>query len=162
MHHAQTILGWLGLGALPLDADHLLMSVPIALALLSIPAGLTYATHAIARLLDSKQPNYLTIIYAYLPLALAANLAHYIPAAITEAGQILPVTAKTFGFSGSSLPTLVWSFDVAQFLQGVTLLSALVFSPYPLLRITQRPVWNNIPHLFLMLGLTVFFFQLMI
>jgi len=162
MHHAQTILGWLGVGALPLDADHLFMSAPIALALLSIPAGLTYATHAIARLLDSKQPNYLTVIYAYLPLTLAANLAHYIPAAIMEAGQILPVLARTLGLSGSGLPTLAWSADVAQFLQGVTLLSALIFSPYPLLRITQRSVWKNAPHLLLMLGLTIFCFKLII
>jgi len=162
MHHAQTILSWLGFGSLPLDSNHLLISVPIALALLSIPTGLTCVTHAIARLLDSKQPNYLTVIYAYLPLTLAANLAHYIPAAIMEAGQILPVTAKTLSFSGSDLPTLTWSLDVAQFLQGVTLLSALVFSPYPLLRITQRSFWNNIPHLLLMLGLTIFFFKLMI
>ncbi|WP_416668665.1 sigma 54-interacting transcriptional regulator [Egbenema bharatensis] len=74
MHHADKILGWLGLGALPVDADHLRVSVPIALMLLSIPAVLTYFTHAIARLLDPAQPNYLKVIYAYLPFALAANL----------------------------------------------------------------------------------------
>ncbi len=161
MHHAQRLLGWLGFPDLPLDADHLLTSTPIALALLSIPAVLTYGTHAIARLLDPEQPPYLTVIYAYLPFTLAVNLAHYIPAAVTEAGQILPVLARTLGSSGTGLPTLTWSADVAAFLQGVTLLSALIFSVYPLLRMTKRTVLSNLPHLILMVGFTVFFFKLM-
>ena len=139
-----------------------MISTPIALALLSIPAGLTYLTHAIARRFDPAQPTYLTVIYAYLPFALAANLAHYIPAAMTEAGQILPVLARTLGYSGAGLLTLIWSADVAQFLQGVTLLSALAFSPYPLLRITQRPLLSNLPHLMLMVGLAGCFFQLLL
>ncbi len=162
MHHAHRILEWMGLGWIPIDADHLLSSIPIVLALLSIPAALTYLTHAIARLFDSKQPAYLTVIYAYLPLTLAANLAHYIPAALMEAGEILPVTARTLGFSNAGLSTLTWSVDVAAFLQGVTLLSASVFSIYPLLRITQRSLLKNIPHLILMIGLTILFFKLMI
>lgn len=161
MHHASTILAWLGLDTIPVDADHLLTSLPIVLALLSIPAVLSYGTHAIARWLDPEQPDYLTVIYAYLPFTLAANLAHYIPAAITEAGQVLPVLAQTVSYSGGSWPTLTWSGDVAQFLQGVTLLSALVFSPYPLLRITKRSWLSNLPHLFLMIGLTVCCFKLM-
>jgi hypothetical protein len=84
-----------------------------------------------------------------------------VPAGITEAGQIMPVIARTFGYSGANLPTLTWSMDVASFLQGVTLLSILVFSLYPLLKITQRPFWNNLPHVVLMAGFTVVFFQLM-
>ncbi|MBI4781684.1 MAG: cyclic nucleotide-binding domain-containing protein [Oscillatoriophycideae cyanobacterium NC_groundwater_1537_Pr4_S-0.65um_50_18] len=161
MHHAQRLLAWLGYPDLPLDANHLLTSTPIALALLSLPLGLTYGTHAIARLLDPKQPSYLTVLYAYLPFTLAANLTHYVPAAVTEAGQILPVLARTLGFSGAGLPTLTWSTDVATFLQGVTILSALIFSVYPLLRITQRPILSNLPHLCLMVGFTVLFFKLM-
>jgi transcriptional regulator with AAA-type ATPase domain/NAD-dependent dihydropyrimidine dehydrogenase PreA subunit len=161
MHHAQRILDWLGFPDLPLDADHLLTSTPIALALLSIPAMLTYGTHAIARLFDAEQPPYLTVIYAYLPFTLAANLTHYIPAAVTEAGQILPVLARTLGSSGTGFPSLTWSADVAAFLQGVTLLSALIFSVYPLLRITQCTLLSNLPHLVLMVGFTILFFKLM-
>lgn len=116
MHHSQKILGWLGFNGVAMDADHLLTSTPIALALLSIPAVLTYGTHAIARRLDPAQPAYLAVIYAYLPFTLAANLAHYIPAAITEAGQILPVLARTLGSNGAGWPTLTWSAEVVQFL----------------------------------------------
>ncbi|MGG6293768.1 cyclic nucleotide-binding domain-containing protein [Leptolyngbya sp. AN02str] len=162
MHHAPRILGGLGFYDIAIDADHLLTSTPIVLALLSIPAVLTYLTHAIARFLDPQQPTYLTVIYAYLPFTLATNLAHYVPAAVTEAGKILPVLARTLGFSGVGLPTLTWSADVAAFLQGVTLLSAFVFSIYPLLRITQRPFLSNLPHLLLMGGLTVTSFWLII
>jgi transcriptional regulator with AAA-type ATPase domain/NAD-dependent dihydropyrimidine dehydrogenase PreA subunit len=170
MHHSHKILGWLGLSGVPVDAAHWLIGMPVALALLSIPAVLTYSTHAIARWLDPEQPDYLTVIYAYLPFALAANLAHYVPAAITEAGQLLPVIAHSFGYSGAGLFTLTWSLDVAQFLQGVTLLSVMVFSPYPLLRITNsgdsvplsRRLFSNLPHLLLMAGFTIFLFKLMI
>lgn len=162
MHHAQRILGWLGFHDIPIDANHLLTSTSIVLALLSIPAVLTYLTHAIARFLDPKQPAYLTVIYAYLPFTLAANLTHYVPAGVMEAGRILPVLARTLGFSGAGLPTLTWSVDVATFLQGVTLLSALVFSVYPLLRITKRPLFSNLPHLLLMAGLTAISFWLII
>ena len=90
MHHDHQILGWLGLGDLAIDADHLRISAPIVTLLLSIPAALTYLTHAIARLFDREMPDYLTVVYAYLPFTLAANLAHYIPVAITEAGRISP------------------------------------------------------------------------
>lgn len=162
MHHTQDILAWFGLSSMPIDADHLLTSVPIVLAILSIPALLTYLVHAIARGLDPQQPDYQTVIYAYLPLTLAANLAHYIPAFIMEAGRILPLSAQAFGLVGVDLPTLTWSLDVAQFLQGVTLFSVLAFSPYPLLRITKRSLLNNLPHLLLMIGFTALFFRLMI
>lgn len=162
MHHSHRILGWLGFGSVSVDADHLLPSTAIALTLLSIPALLTYVAHAIARNLDPKQPEYLQVIYAYLPLTLSANLAHYIPAAITEAGRVLPVLARTLGSSGENLFTLTWSLEVAQFLQGVTLISAVVFSIYPLLRITGRSLLSNLPHLLLIMGFTFFFFQLMV
>ncbi|NJM65711.1 MAG: cyclic nucleotide-binding domain-containing protein [Acaryochloris sp. RU_4_1] len=162
MHHDHQILGWISQGDLPVNAEHLPIGILVTTLLLSIPAILTVLTHAIARWFDRELPGYLTVVYAYLPFTLAANLAHYIPAAVTEAGQILPVIARTFGYSGQSLPTLTWSPDVAAFLQGITLLSALLFSVYPLLRITQRPWISALPHLMLMSGLTYICFLLLI
>lgn len=159
MHYHATLLGWLGWNAVPLDAAHFWRSVAIALTFLSLPAILTYGVHLISRLFDPALPFYRTVIYAYLPFTLAANLTYYIPAAITEAGQALPVLARTLGYSGDALPTLTWSPDVATFLQGVTLLSALVFSPYPLLRINQRPWLSSLPHLLLLVSLTVICFN---
>ncbi len=170
MHHTPQVLVWFGLEFLAIDADHLLTAVPVVMVLLSLPALLIYGVHRLTRGCDRRlasrhetrpMPDYITIVYAYLPLTLAANLAHYTPAAMTEAGQILPVIARTLGFSGAGLPTLTWSLDVAQFLQGVTLLSALAFSVYPLRRITQRSLWSYLPHLLLMVGFTIVFFYLM-
>jgi len=162
MHHSDTILAWLGLPNVPVDSGHLWIGVPIALGLLGIPGVAIFGLHQISRLLDRQMPDFVTVVYAYLPLTLAANLTHYIPAAMTEAGRILPVTARTFGFSEAGLPTLTWSMDVATFLQGVTLLSVLAFSVYPLLRITRRPLWSNLPHLVGIFGLTAFFWVLMV
>jgi len=79
-----------------------------------------------------------------------------------EAGKILPIFSQVLGLSNAGLPTLTWSLDVAQFLQGVTLLSVLEFSPYPVLRITKRSWFSNLPHLLLMIGFTALFFKLMI
>ena len=81
---------------------------------------------------------------------------------MTEAGKIVPVFARSLGFSGIGLPILTWSADVAVFIQGVTLLAALVFSLYPLLRITKRTLLSNLPHLLLMVGLTVGGFWLIV
>jgi polyferredoxin/CRP-like cAMP-binding protein len=161
MHHAEKILTWLGWSNLAIDSEHLLISIPLVILLLSIPTILTYFTHAIAHWQDPEMPDYLTVIYAYLPFTLAANLAYYIPSGITEAGKILPVFARTLGYSGVGLPTLTWSADVAAFLQGLTLLSALVFSVYPLLRITHRPWLSNLPHFCLLIALVVTCFWLM-
>jgi polyferredoxin/CRP-like cAMP-binding protein len=162
MHQSRIILSWLGFPEVPVDAEHLWIGLPVALALLSLPGVVTFGLHRISRFLDPEMPDFLTVVYAYLPLTLAANLTHYIPAAMTEAGRILPVTARTFGLAGTGLPTLTWSPDVATFLQGVTLLSVLVFSVYPLLRITRRPFWGNLPHLLGILGITAFFWKLMV
>ncbi|MFB2838146.1 cyclic nucleotide-binding domain-containing protein [Floridanema evergladense] len=162
MHHADKILSLVGLGDLAIDSEHLLIALPVVILLLSIPAILTYLTHAIARVFDSRLPNYLTVIYAYLPFTLGTNLTHYIPSGITEAGQILPVLARTLGYSGNGLPTLTWSPDVAAFLQGVILLSSLAFSAYFLMRITQGSWLSNLPHLLLLTAMTIACFWLMV
>lgn len=162
MHHSDRILALVGAANWSIDANHLWTGLPWVLGILSLPMLLTYIVHQFARLFDRQMPDYLTVIYAYLPITLAANLAHYTPAAMTEAGQILPVMARTFGFSGLGWPTLTWSIDVAQFLQGLTLLSGLGFSVYPLLRITQRSWIHNLPHLLCMMSLTLIFFKLIL
>ncbi|MEN9222627.1 MAG: hypothetical protein Q6M04_09340, partial [Thermostichus sp. BF3_bins_97] len=45
-----------------------------------------------------------------------------------EAGQLLPVTWATFGFSGSTLPIWTAHPAVIDFLQGSTLILALLLS----------------------------------
>ncbi|WP_340643455.1 4Fe-4S binding protein [Phormidium pseudopriestleyi] len=162
LHCSQPILAWFGWGDLAIDSGHLAIAIPVVLLLLSIPLILTYITHKIAELFDPEMPDYQTVVYAYMPMVLAGNLAYYLPSAMTEAGQILPVIARTFGFSGDGLFTLTWSLDVAQFAQGLTLISFLAFSLFPLLKITRRPLAKNLPHIILMGAFVVVWFQLMI
>lgn len=162
LHHSQRILGWVGQENLPLDAEHLLTSIPVVGLLLSIPWLMTYLAHQLARSFDSQMPKYKEVIYAYLPMTLAANLVYYIPAMVTEAGNLLPVIARTLGYGGVGLPTLTWSGDVAAFLQGFTLLSIFAFSLFPLAKISERPLLNNWPHITLMAAFIAIFWQLMV
>ncbi|MGB5768310.1 MAG: 4Fe-4S binding protein, partial [Crocosphaera sp.] len=160
LNYSQPLLSWIGWENLSLDSEHLLTSVPMVVILLIIPLVATYITHRLTRLFDSQMPDYLTVIYAYLPMTLGINLAYYIPAAITEAGDIFAMISQSFGLWGASLPSITGSMDVAIFLQGVTLLLALLLSFFPLLKISQRPLSNNLPHIGLMSGFILVFFNL--
>ena len=161
MQYSQQFLSWIGLEDLSIDSEHLLISLPVVSLLLSIPFLSTYLTHQFTRLFDPELPDYLTLIYAYLPMTLGVNLAYYLPATITEAGEILPTLARSLGLSGTDLPSLTWSIDVANFLQGSTLLSVFVLSIFLLIKISQRSVFRNLSHLGLMSVFTLLFFQLM-
>jgi transcriptional regulator with AAA-type ATPase domain/NAD-dependent dihydropyrimidine dehydrogenase PreA subunit len=162
LHYAEKILNWFGWGNLAIDSEHLLISLPIASFLLTIPWLATYSTHYLAQKLDNQMPEYQKVIYAYLPMTLAANLAYYLPFALQEAGKVLPVTARSFGYSGVGWFSLTWSSDVASFLQGITLLSILFFSFFPLVKITGRPLRKNWLHISLMAIFVFIFFYLMI
>lgn len=162
MHHSDRILGWIGQGNLILDSDHLGVGLPLVIVLLSLPALVILGVDAITRGTDPNRPKTLQVVYAYLPLTLATNLTYYIPAGIREAGRILPVIARTYGGEGSGWPILSFSHDVASFLQGITLISGLLFSFYPLQRITGRSWLSNLPHVGLMIGFTLLCFELMI
>ncbi len=170
IHQGDQLLGWFGWGDIPLDSQHLLVSLPVVSLLLSLPFVFTYGVQQLTRLWmrlvfpagQQNFPNYLKVVYAYLPLTLGANLAYYIPTAITESGRLFPTLARTFGFSGNLLPTLTWSLDVANFLQGAVLLWSFAFSVYILFAITKRLLKSNLPHILLMLGFTAVFFPLMV
>lgn len=162
MHHSDRILATLGFPNLSLSSEQFTPSLLITLGILSLPTLAIVLTHTLARWLDPALPNTQTIVYAYLPLTLAANLAHYIPAGLMEAGEILPVLARTLGGSGDGWPSLTWSSDVAIFLQGVTLLSGLLFSLYPLYRISARSHLSTLPHSLLLLSFTAAYFWLMV
>jgi transcriptional regulator with AAA-type ATPase domain/NAD-dependent dihydropyrimidine dehydrogenase PreA subunit len=75
-----------------------------------------------------KPRRFVELAYGYLPLVLGGNLAHYLRLALGEGGRILPVTFATFGFNGNSLPVLVAHPAVISFLQGMTLVFAVLFS----------------------------------
>ncbi|PAX60782.1 AAA family ATPase [Brunnivagina elsteri CCALA 953] len=75
-----------------------------------------------------KPRKFVELSYGYLPLVLGGNLAHYLRLALGEGGKILPVAFTTFGLNGSSLPILVAHPAVISFLQGITLVFAVLCS----------------------------------
>lgn len=99
----------------------------ISLAVLVLAGMIPLIAGAIARELapSLKSRSFLELIYGFLPLVWAGNLAHYIPMGLGEAGRLLPVTWATLGFHGEGLPILVAHPAVITFLQGVTLILGL-------------------------------------
>ncbi|MDG2990219.1 sigma 54-interacting transcriptional regulator [Candidatus Synechococcus calcipolaris G9] len=102
----------------------------VSLAVLVIAGMIPLISGAIARELSPslKSRSFLELMYGFLPLVWAGNLAHYIPMGLGEAGRLLPVTWATLGFHGEGLPILVAHPAVIAFLQGVTLILGLGLS----------------------------------
>ncbi|MBR8827368.1 MAG: sigma 54-interacting transcriptional regulator [Gomphosphaeria aponina SAG 52.96 = DSM 107014] len=160
VHYSSSLFNWLKLKDVHLDSQHLLTAIPVIAMLLSIPFFATYLTHQVSRKIDREMPDYLTVIYVYLPMTLMLNLVYYLPSAVVEAGNILPIIANNFGYSGVGLPVFAWSMDVAVFLQEILLLSAIPLSISLLFKITNRPFLSNLPHSLLITGLPLIFLQL--
>lgn len=116
----------------------------LAILVLSLPALLPLVCHQIMRLLGEFQSTvklrpFKELAYGYLPLVLAANLAYYLPLGLGEAGQILPITLGTFGFSGQGLPVMVAHPAVITFLQGTLLIFGVILSIFLTQKIAKLP-----------------------
>ncbi len=118
LHHIGDIIPTLDLSKFSVHAG-------ISIVILVIPAILPLLG---SRLAQTKQIPWLKLVYGYLPMVLAANLAHYLYLALTEAGKIMPLTMTTFGLSGAGLPVFTADPAVISFLQGITLLIGLLCS----------------------------------
>ncbi|MFQ3614531.1 MAG: AAA family ATPase, partial [Cyanobacteriota bacterium] len=100
----------------------------LALGIPSLVPVLAYGLTGLGQGRRKGQRGFAEMIYGYLPLVLGGTLAFYWPLFLTEAGQILPVTWATFGQTGSALPIWIAHPAVIDFLQGSTLILALVLS----------------------------------
>ncbi len=112
----------------------------VAIAALTVPGAIALLTHQLTRWLDPT-PNprsFTTLAYGYLPLVWGGTLAHYLRLGLNEAGQVLPVTAATFGYDGSFLPIAVADPAVVSFLQAVTLIGGCWLSIFLTHRIARR------------------------
>lgn len=90
-----------------------------------------------------KPKPFIELAYGYLPLALGANLAHYLYLFLQEAGRILPVTWATLGMDGASLPILIAHPAVIAFLQGIVLIFS-VLSTWALTQKIARQSWRSL------------------
>ncbi|EDX77333.1 Sigma-54 interaction domain family [Coleofasciculus chthonoplastes PCC 7420] len=137
---------------LHLDLSQFVTHAWFSLAVLSLPAlipliayGGIQLTYRLIQTLNLTIPNpkprsLIELAYGYLPLVLAANLAHHLRLGLTEAGRILPVTFATFGLSGEGLPVFVAHPAVIAFLQGVTLIAGVLLSMVLTQKIASQPV----------------------
>lgn len=137
LHRLPEIQAWLGWHW---DLENFGLHAGVAVAALSLPAVVPMAAYgsmgalrwlgqrANPTAVAPKPRSFVELVYGYLPLVLAANLAHYLRLGLTEGGRLLPVTAATLGWSGASWPVLVAHPAVIAFLQGTTLLLGALLS----------------------------------
>ncbi|MBD1910768.1 MULTISPECIES: sigma 54-interacting transcriptional regulator [unclassified Leptolyngbya] len=82
---------------------------------------------------------FVELAYGYLPLVLAANLAHYLHLGLTEVGRVIPVSLATVGLSGGEALVLTVHPAVIAFLQGSTLMAGVLLSIVVAQKIARQP-----------------------
>jgi len=129
----------------------------LAIAALALPALIPLAAHgamwagrSLSRRVNPsavlpKPRGFVELAYGYLPLVLAANLAHYLHLGLTEAGRVLPVSALTFGLADGGLPVVTAHPAVIAFLQGTTLVAGALLSIALLQQIARQPLRTLLP-----------------
>lgn len=164
LHRLPELQAWLGLNlSLTSFTNHFWVAIGVLILPMLIPLGgyvnLYLLSNSVVKL---KSCSFVELAYGYLPIALGANLAHYLRLGLTEAGQILPVTMATFGWKITNLPVLVAHPAVIAFLQGVTLLLGLILGILLTQKIAKQPFTFLIPQYFSYLLLTVIFWHLIV
>jgi transcriptional regulator with AAA-type ATPase domain/NAD-dependent dihydropyrimidine dehydrogenase PreA subunit len=127
---------------LDIFSNHALVSVIVLIVPIIIPL-LAQAIYHIYH--QTKSRPFIELAYGYLPLVLAANLAHYLNLGLTEGGRILPVTMATFGLNGNNLPVLVAHPAVIAFLQGTSLIIGILLSILLTKKIARQPFKYLLP-----------------
>jgi transcriptional regulator with AAA-type ATPase domain/NAD-dependent dihydropyrimidine dehydrogenase PreA subunit len=128
-----------------LHLQHFGFHAGVSVLALLVPAAIALLAHPLIRLTCVKPRPFLELAYGYLPLVLACNLAHYLRLGLTEAGQVLPVTIATFGWSAVNLPVAVAHPAVLSFLQAVTLIVGFWLSVFLTQKIARKPFWRLLP-----------------
>jgi len=147
LHRLPELQDWVGLN---LDLTQFGPHLGFSLVALVLPAlvpviahagiwGWQQLQHRLGGPLRKPRP-FIELAYGYLPLVLGGNLAHYLRLGLGEAGQILPVTWATFGFSGQGLPIWVAHPAVVTFLQGTTLIVSVLLTIVLTQKIARQPL----------------------
>ncbi|MFN5516092.1 MAG: cyclic nucleotide-binding domain-containing protein [Cyanobacteriota bacterium] len=144
-------LGW--------DLIHFNSHALAALAGLSLPALAPFLTY---RLISGPKLKFMTLAYGYLPLALAANLAHYLRLGLGEGGHILPLVPLTFGFGPQDWPAVAADPAVIAFLQGTVLILGVLWSLFVTQKIGKLPFRRLWPQHLTVIGLAVALAQIIV
>ena len=163
LHRLPELNALLGMG---LDFSNFWTHFGISVAALSLPAVVPLLAYGGVRLLyqmgQTKPRQFIELAYGYLPLVLAANLAHYLRLGLGEGGRILPVSFATFGLNGASLPVLVAHPAVIAFLQGTVLIAGVVLSVILTQKIARQPLRLLLPQHLSVVVLGVCFWQVIV
>lgn len=164
LHRLPEIQRWLGWD-LPLanGALHAL----IAFGVLILPAIAPLLAQATMHFLyslrsDPKPRPLIQLVYGYLPLVWAANLAHFLKLGLNEGGQVFAMIPTTLGLPETSIPVWAAHPAVIAFLQGCTLCLGALLSIVIIQRIARQSLRVLIPHCLVFLGLTISFWHLIV
>lgn len=117
----------------------------LSILALIIPCLIPILGYKLLEVFQFKARSFVELAYGYLPLVLAANLAHYLTLGLGEAGRILPVTFATFGLSGEGLPVFIAHPAVIEFLQGTTLIFGLLLTVILTQKIARQSLGRMFP-----------------
>lgn len=139
LHRLPELQSWLGLSV---DLTQFWPHLGFSLVTLIIPTSVIFAAYGLMQLIQfGRKPRpFLELTYGYLPLVLGGNLAHYLRLGLGEGGRILPVLFATFGLNGEQLPILVAHPAVISFLQGATLIFAVLCTIILTQKIARQPM----------------------
>ncbi|WP_338442086.1 sigma 54-interacting transcriptional regulator [Synechococcus elongatus IITB4] len=160
LHHLPQIAQVFGLGDRWLTS--LGLHAILATAVLGAPGLLAFFSDRLLHLWQPRLKSLTELAYGYLPLVLAASVAHYLWMGLTELGQILPRTALSFGWPSTGL--LQYSADpaVIAFLQASSLILGLVATLLVTQKIARQPWRSLLPQHGLAVGFTSLLWQLIV
>ncbi|WP_066382676.1 sigma 54-interacting transcriptional regulator [Anabaena sp. CA = ATCC 33047] len=147
LHRLPELQTWLGL---QLDLTQFWLHLGISLLALIVPTVFVLVGYYGIKFFSfrRKPRGFIELAYGYLPLVLGGNLAHYLRLGLGEGGKIIPVTFATFGLNGEQLPILVAHPAVIAFLQGTTLIFAVLLTIILTQKIARQPfralLWQHL------------------
>lgn len=161
LHRLPEIISY---GNWTIDLNNFAIHAGVSILALLAPVVLALLTYGLIQLLNRtlKARSFIELAYGYLPLVLGGTLAHYLRLALTEAGQIVPVTLATFGMSGGTSWVIVADPAVIAFLQGTTLLFSALCSILLTQKISRQPIGKLLPQHIAIVGFTTLLWQLMV
>ncbi|BAQ64684.1 sigma 54-interacting transcriptional regulator [Geminocystis sp. NIES-3709] len=148
--------------SLGLDLTNFWIHLSFSIVILSLPVILPLMGYGIIKLAfywnkKTLCRSFVELAYGYLPLALMANLAYYLPLGLGEGGRILPLTMATFGLNGGNLPIFVAHPAVITFLQGVSLIFGVICAIILSQKISRQSFRSFIPQHLSIIGLGILF-----
>jgi transcriptional regulator with AAA-type ATPase domain/NAD-dependent dihydropyrimidine dehydrogenase PreA subunit len=154
LHRLPKINQLLGL---QIDLTQFLPHLGLSIAAITIPALIPLLAYAMMQglyrldklefisLQICKPLPFITMAYGYLPLVLGGSLAHYFKLGLSEGGQVIPIAFATFGQASNNLPSFIADSAVIAFLQGTTLIIALLVTFFLTQKIAKRSIRSTLP-----------------